>query len=287
MSVTNRAWQLSLLPLSVAVLLAADQPWKDKPVSDWNSADTKLILTNSPWAKTVKAALEPAQARPAARGPLAMPRRRVGYGYPGVGYPGGYPGGYPTTPPGGYPGGSYPTGGYPSGSYPTGNTNPNGNSPNSDPNAPPTLQRAPNNNNAQRPPELTLRWESADPVREAVMKARDTNAPTLEEGYYALAVYGVPTGMVDVESKALPGHLKAQATIHRDGQKDLKPTHVLVLERDKGPIFVYLFARSRNKNKPLITLEDKRLDFEAQIGRLKFGESFFLEDMVYKGKLEL
>ncbi len=284
MSIAIRAWQLSLLPVGVALLMAADQPWKDKQPTDWNDADTRLILTDSPWAKMVKAAVEPQAPRPAARSPFGMPGRRGGYGYPGAGYPGSYPPGYP--------GGSYPAGGYPSGSYPTGNPNPNGNTsangsaPN-DPNAPPTLQRAPTNNNAPRTPELTLRWESAEPVREAVMKSRDTNAPTLEEGYYALAVYGVPTGTVDVESKALPGQLRAQATVHRDGQKDLKPTHVLVLERDKGPVFVYLFERSRSKNKPLIAPEDNRLDFEGQIGRLKFGESFFLEDMVYKGKLEL
>jgi hypothetical protein len=37
----------------------------------------------------------------------------------------------------------------------------------------------------------------------------------------------------------------------------------------------------------VITPDDKRVDFEAQIGRLKFGESFFLEDMVYKGKAEI
>jgi hypothetical protein len=270
-----RAWQLSLLPVSVALLMAADQPqpWKDKQVSDWNDGDTKLVLTDSPWAKVVKPALEPARTaqRPITRAPgLGMPGgmgRRGGYGYPG-----GYPGG-------GYPGGGYPGGGYPTGStYPNGNTYPNG-------------QQSGGNNQArppaEQPPQLTLRWESALPVHEAVLKAHDRNAPTVDDGYYALAVYGVPGRMVDVESKSLPIKLRHLATIRRDGQKDLIPSSVLVLQRDSGPVFVYLFARAKNKKKAIITPEDKRIDFEAQIGRLKFGESFFLEDMVYQGKLEL
>lgn len=250
-----RTWQLSVLPLSVALLMAADQPWKDKQVSDWTDADAKLILTGSPWAKAVKPAVEPAAQRAPARSVL-MPRMRPGvYGYPAGGYPGSYPAG------------GYPPGSYPSGSYPTSQPAP---AP-----APPAAQ----------PPELTLRWESALPIREAVMKARDPNAPTIEDGYYALVVYGVPTRMVDVESKTLDTKLKGLATIRRDGQKDLKPARVLVLQRNSGPVFVYLFARG--KNKPVIKADDKRLDFEAQIGRLKFGESFFLEDMVFEGKLEL
>ena len=202
-----------------------------------------------------------------------MGRRAGGYGYPGGGYPGGgYPGG-------GYPGGSYPTGT----AYPGGSTYPSGSNGSDYPGG----QQSGGINRAEQPPELTLRWESAQPIHDAVLKSHDRNAPTVEEGYYALAVYGVPTRMVDVESKTLAGKLKGLATIRRDGQKDLKSSSVLILQRDSGPVFVYLFARAKNKNKPIITPEDKRIDFEAQLGRLKFGESFFLEEMVYNGNLEI
>src|SRR5665213_2554233 len=48
-----------------------------------------------------------------------------------------------------------------------------------------------------KPPTLTLRWESALPVREAELKARDIAAPTLDdEDHYAIAVYGIPRGML-------------------------------------------------------------------------------------------
>jgi hypothetical protein len=280
-----RAWQLSLIPVSLALLMAADQPqpWKDKQASDWNDGDTKLILTDSPWAKVVRPALEPVNTQ-------RTPTRSPGYGMPGGmgrrggygGYPGGYPGGgYP----GGYPGGGYPGGGYPGGGYPTGSTYPNGNTyPNGQQSNGDNAQTRPP---AEQPPQLTLRWESALPIHEAVLKAHDKNAPTVDEGYYALAVYGVPGRMVDVESKSLPIKLRHLAKLRRDGQKDLLPSSVLVLQRDSGPVFVYLFAHAKNKKKAIVTPEDKRIDFEAQIGRLKFGESFFLEDMVYQGKLEL
>ena len=91
--------------------------------------------------------------------------------------------------------------------------------------------------------------------------------------------------MVPGDSKTLATKLKDHASIKRDGKKDLRPSSVLVLQRDSGPVFVYLFARS--KKKTAIQPEDKRLEFDAKIGRLTFERSFFLEDMVYKGKLEI
>ena len=55
-----RTWRLSLLPLSLALLTAADQPqpWKDKKVPEWTEGDTKLILSDSPWAKTVRPSVD-------------------------------------------------------------------------------------------------------------------------------------------------------------------------------------------------------------------------------------
>jgi hypothetical protein len=132
------------------------------------------------------------------------------------------------------------------------------------------------------PPALTLRWESALPVREAELKARETSAPGVDEGHYAIAVYGVPNRMVNGDTKNLADKLKKQAAIRRDGKKDLKPSSVDILQREDGPIIVYLFPRSTE-----ITKEDKRVVFNATIGRLQFAQSFELDDMVYHGKREL
>jgi hypothetical protein len=130
--------------------------------------------------------------------------------------------------------------------------------------------------------DLKLRWESALPIREAELKARDTSAPTLDADHYAIAVYGVPSRMAGGDTKSLANQLKKQAAIKRDGKKNLKPSSVEVLQRDDGPVIVYLFPRSKE-----ITRQDKRIEFDAQIGRLQFAQSFYVDDMNYQGKLEL
>lgn len=129
---------------------------------------------------------------------------------------------------------------------------------------------------------MTLRWESALPMREAELKARDVDAPTVDENHYAIAVRGVPRNMLKSDTRAMEGDLKKQAALKRDGKKDLKPSSVQILQRDDGPIIVYLFPRSTE-----ISTSDRRVEFDAQIGRLKFAEPFFTEDMVYDGKLAL
>jgi hypothetical protein len=271
-------WRLSLLPLSMAFLTAADppQPWKDKQVPEWNEDDTKQILSDSPWAQTVKPSIDPSASNGRSRQGgggrgsgvsigglggiiLGMPGggigRRGGGGYPGGG--GGYPGGG-----GGYPGGG---GGYPGGGNGGGGGQPGAGGANSE------------------PPDLQLRWESAFPIREAELKSHDSKAPTLDDdAHYAIAVYGVPNRMTNGNSRSAADPLKKLAAIKRDGKKDLKPSSVEVLERDSGPVIVYFFPRSKE-----ITLKDKRIEFDAKIGRLQFTKSFYVEDMMYRGKLEL
>ena len=60
--VTVHPQMLDVASMSQFLLMAADHPWKDKPVTDWNDGDTKLILPDSPWAKAVKPAVEQANA---------------------------------------------------------------------------------------------------------------------------------------------------------------------------------------------------------------------------------
>jgi hypothetical protein len=55
-----------------------------------------------------------------------------------------------------------------------------------------------------------------------------------------------------------------------------------VLQREDGPVIVYLFPRSKE-----ITRKDKVLHFDARIGRFQFTQSFYVDDMTYGGKLEL
>jgi hypothetical protein len=80
----------------------------------------------------------------------------------------------------------------------------------------------------------------------------------------------------------MEGDLKKQAVLKRDGKKDFKPSSVQILQRDDGPSILYLFPKSTE-----ISKSDRRVEFDAQIGRLKFAEPFFTEDMNYNGKLAL
>lgn len=250
-----------LLKLSLLVLLAGlgqlraeDPAWKNKPVPEWTSDDAQQVLSDSPWVKAVTPTMD---RQSQDRQPGYGRRGGIGIGGGGIGFPGGMGrrGGYG----GGYPGGGYPGGGG------SGRSDDGGNP-----------------RDANTPPSLKLRWESALPVREAELKARDTSAPTLSEGQYAIAVYGVPSRMLNSDSKSLADQLKKAATLKRDGKKDLKPSTVEVLQREDGPVILFLFPRSKE-----IVAQDRRVEFDAHIGRLQLAQSFYLEDMVYQGKLEL
>ncbi len=246
---------LSVILFSAALLAAGDLSWKDKPATGWTDDEVKQALTDSPWAKTVQPAIDRSSTD-------QRPRRGMGRGGGGgIGIGGvgiGLPGGMGRRGRMGYPGGGYPGGGNPGGTA--------GGSGSDD----------------RQTPVLKLRWESALPIREAELKARETNAPTLDDKHYAIAVYGVPGRMLDGDSKSLSSRLKKQAALKRDGKKDLKPSAVEVLRRDDGPVIVYLFPRSNE-----ITRQDKRLEFDAKVLKLQFTGSFYVDDMTYLGKLEL
>jgi hypothetical protein len=258
---------LMLLPVPVLLLAAGDQNWKDRKPAEWTQEDAKQLLTDSPWVKLVTPQIERNSNAGQRRQGGGMNRGGgigiggVGIGLPGVGI-GRRTGGRNT-------GGGYPGGGYPGGEYPGGN-DPNNRS-----------GRAPAGGQ-NTPRAITLRWESAFPVREAELKAPEPNAPSVDEAHYAIAVYNVPSRMEQGDAKKFADGLKKNAVLKRHGQKDLKPSSVEVLDRKRGPVILYLFPRTKE-----ITLKDKEVDFNAHIGRLKIAEPFYLDQMVYAGRLEL
>ena len=237
-----------ILPLFVALVAVAedDAPWRTKQIPEWTENDAKDVLAESPWVKTFTPAMKQQEQNNGSRrgmGGLGG-LGGVSIGIPGMGGMGGRRGG-------GYPGG----GGYPSGGQSTRN---------------------------DEAPKVTLRWESAMPVRTAELKVHDNNAPTLDDKHYAIAVYGIPDRMLVGDTKKLEDQLKGKASIKRDGKKDFKPSSVEVLERPDGPVVVYMFPMTNE-----ITKQDHRLEFDADIGRLQLTQSFFTDDMVWQGKLEL
>jgi hypothetical protein len=130
-------------------------------------------------------------------------------------------------------------------------------------------------------PALTLRWVSALPMSSAQLIAHELNAPAVDEDHYAIAVYGVPSRMIHGDPNNLGAELKNRAAIKREGKKDMKPSSVEVLMHDEGPVILYLFPRSNE-----ITRKDK-VEFDAEVGQLKFTQDFLPDEMVYQDKLEL
>ena len=127
---------------------------------------------------------------------------------------------------------------------------------------------------------LTVRWESAFPVRVAELKAKEIGAPDWDGDFYAIAVYDVPGLKASTNEVSV---LKRVAFLKRDGKKDLKPERVDVLPRANGlAIVVYLFPRSDE-----ITREDKRIRFTAQIAGLYLERDFDTAEMEFQGKLQL
>ncbi|MDP9115203.1 MAG: hypothetical protein M3O20_16160 [Acidobacteriota bacterium] len=132
-------------------------------------------------------------------------------------------------------------------------------------------------------PMLILRWESALPVREAELKARDVAAPALaDDDHYLIAVYHIPRGMLKDDSKSVTDNLKRQAVLKREGKKDTKPSSVEILLRDDGPVVLYLFPKTA-----AFDWRDHKIEFDAQMPGLKCAQVFSFDDMTFHGKLEL
>jgi hypothetical protein len=243
---------LCIIPifLAAAAWAAHDAPWKSKQIPDWTVEDAKDVLADSPWVKTFTATLNPAQqnTQQTQRGMGGMGGGMGGGGMGGMGGMGGRRGM-------GYPGG----GGYPN-SYPNGQAN----------------------DGLTQAPQVTLRWESAMPVRTAELKVRDNDAPILDNMHYAIAVYGIPDRVFNGDTDKLQDQFKKEAKIKREGKKDFKPSSVEIVDGHDGRVVVYLFPMTNE-----ITRQDHRVEFTAKIGRLELTQSFFVDDMVWQGKLEL
>src|ERR1700733_3930257 len=71
------------LPISGALLMAADATWLDKPIPSWTDADARQVLTDSPWCRLVIAGITRRQNEDERRagGNMGQP---TGVGFDGV-----------------------------------------------------------------------------------------------------------------------------------------------------------------------------------------------------------
>ncbi len=134
----------------------------------------------------------------------------------------------------------------------------------------------------QDPVKLLLRWETALPVREARLKTKDPLVIPLDDGHYAVAVYGIPKSVIVADGGQSARQLKSGATLKCLGKNVLKPSRVEILLPESGPVVVYYFSRNIE-----ITWRDRKIDFAARVGLLKFTQAFDTGEMILQGKLEL
>lgn len=138
--------------------------------------------------------------------------------------------------------------------------------------------------------KLPIRWETALPIRSAEFKTNQTGAPDADGEEYAIAIYDVSFKLASIDKlqlKDLSSELKKISLLKIEGRpegtKKVKPVRVSVLELGGGmATVVYLFPRSAH-----ITVEDKRIEFDAQIGRIAVAQYFYPPEMQFQGKLEL
>jgi hypothetical protein len=131
----------------------------------------------------------------------------------------------------------------------------------------------------ESPGKVTIRWESAMPVRAAETKLGETPASLLHSGWYAITLYDVPLP----KKHWGPGKLKGLAFLRRENKPDFKPSRVEV-HRNAGGMatVVYLFPRHEE-----ITRRDRNVVFSAQLDRLFVSEFFYPATMQLAGQLEL
>ena len=235
----------------VAFLAAAadDEPaWKSKQIAEWSVEDANQVLFDSPWAKTFTPVLTAPEESGRRPGGIGRELGGVGRGAVGLALPG------LATRRGA--GGASPGGESQAG------------------------QSA--GSSSSEPPKLTLRWESAMPVRTAELKVHDNNAPDVDQSHYAIAVYGIPDRMIEGDVQRLGDQLRNEASLKRDGKSDLKPASVKVFDMAAGRVVLYLFPMSNE-----ITRTDHRVEFVAKIGRVSVDQSFLVDNMVWQSKLEL
>jgi hypothetical protein len=268
--------QLALAGTVCAVALFASDAWKTKDSKEWTREEVQKVLTDSPWAKQITVTTERSGGgqRRGGRG------GGMGGGRGGVGFPGGGGGGYPGGG-GGYPGGG---GGYPGGGgggrYPEGD--------------------------GMRE-EIVLRWESALPVQQALLRqgahADDESTPAADanqkdkDKYYVIAVLGfrMPSSRRnDSDSSDTDQDRSSQSnddlrSRFLDAGRLIPKSKVAIAAEDvqfegrngSGAIR-FLFPKTFP-----FTAEDKEIVFHFEARGVKFDHKFKLSDMLYQGKLAL
>ena len=265
-----------LLLLGSAGLRAADF-WDKKEYKQWKPREVHKMLTKSPWAQNVS--LDAMRMRREAFGdfeggpgqdsdnPRGSGGRDVGFGS------GGASSENPQGSSVGSGGGLGPSSGGPGfgGAGLAGRR--------------PAARRGP------PPINVTVRWASALPVKQAIIRSRyrgdfeeseqDKQLLNMQDEQYVVLLSGLPSRMARVLQRNT-GRIQQMTALHRKKKDPIPAASVELLPRDQFLQVFLFFPRSE-----AIALEDKDVELRTQIGPFKIKRKFKLKKMVYKDKLEL
>ena len=142
------------------------------------------------------------------------------------------------------------------------------------------------------PLRALVRWHSALPVKQALMRAKfgDEVATSREaaeflarsETAYVVGVSGLPAHLAPAEA----AQLRANAFLRRKGRPLLPAVDAQVASGESSVYLLLFFPRSQDGS-AAITPADGQVELQLQLGLLNLRRSFKLKDMVFEGKLEL
>lgn len=192
-----------------ALLIAAEPPWKDKPIASWTDEEARQILEQSPWAKVVVAGVARRRSESELRegGQMGQPK--------GVGYDGVEDKKIPLRQELGNP-------------FVAGKPLPS---------TAPTIRLLVRWESA-----LPVRAAEFKVHEEPPPTSSD-------DGYYSIVVYGVPASFAKGDPASLGKPLREMAALRREGKKDVPPSKVEVFQLENSVTIAYLFPLSAEISK--------------------------------------
>ena len=257
---------LVLVFMSAVLVWAADKDfWDTKPYSEWNDKEVEKLLKNSPWSRTVSLSVSMMGAGTYGNDPRQPYPRTAG----GVGNQTGTAG---QTGVGNQAGvGNQGPGGLESG--------PGGVDPSQTASIP-----------------LVVSWYSR-PVREAFARRIQLRKPEGaqeqinnllqydDSQHFAILILGIPPRMPGSTPAELGERLKADTFLQKKGKEKI-PVAEVVPPASPGQPLILKFLKEAD-GKPVLTLEDKEVEFSSRMAGDSLRAKFKLADMVVNGKLEI
>ncbi|HEY1758837.1 MAG TPA: hypothetical protein VGG72_25920 [Bryobacteraceae bacterium] len=252
---------LLLFPLLLFVagltLWAADV-WT-KPSTEWTDKDIQKIMSDSPWAKKVSVTFENAGG---GAGPAGG-----GGGGGGKGGRGGGGGGAPDASDGGGGGGGGGKGGGKGGGGGGGDADivPSSGPPET---------------------ELTIRWQTAPTVQEALVKVGAQKQLQQDDMFYAIWVAGLPGSVRPRDDDAKKALLKVTTLSVKD-KEPIMAVDVIFPPPAQGRGARTTDAHFIFPRKIAFSADDKEVEFVTKFGKNSVKTKFALKNMVLNGKLGL